>query len=375
MDDLSYSICGHAEGYGPTVLVLQGGGALGAYQAGAYQALHEAGMEPDWVIGTSIGAINAALIAGNPVRQRVAALREFWDRMSPGLASSPWEAAMAALALPFAQWNIVTRGIPAFFSPNLAAFISPDKLLGVEQAGYYSTAALRQTLEGLTGCDSLGGHGTRLTVGVAGVASGDMHYFDSRDEKLSVSHIVASGALPPAFPAVVIDGAAYWDGGILSNTPLEAVFDDRDRHSALVFSVNVWQGAGPEPASVNQIAARLKDIQFASRTQTQVLRQQQIHRLRHVIAELTGHLPAEMLKSPEMRELAGYGCLTRMHVMELQAPRLPGETSYKDIDFSRDGIAARWQAGYADTARAIERAAWKEACDAMEGLVLHRAEG
>jgi NTE family protein len=356
---------------GQIVLVLQGGGALGAYQAGVYQALDEAGVEPDWVIGTSIGAINAGIIAGNAPENRLARLRTFWERMrhAPGtqmLADLPFWGAPAATAM------TVLAGVPKFFAPNPWAFLGLG--LTPETAAYYSTAPLEATLHDLIDTDILHGSGVRLTVGAANVRTAEMRYFDSRDMPLSIRHIMASGALPPAFPAVRIDGELYWDGGILSNTPVEAVFDDNPRRSGLVFTVNIWQPHGPEPADMMRVMARQKDLQYASRTTPQLLRQKQIHRLRHVISELAQALPPERRGDAEIRKLAGYGCLTRMHVVRLLAPALAGEDHTKDIDFSAAGIQSRWEAGYADAARVLREQPWTHDFDPLEGFILHEIE-
>ncbi|MBV8972082.1 MAG: patatin-like phospholipase family protein [Sphingomonadaceae bacterium] len=359
-------------GLGQIVLVLQGGGALGAYQAGVFQALDEAGVEPDWVIGTSIGAINAGIIAGNRREDRLPRLREFWQRMEHGpgatwLGAFPFVGPMAANAL------TVMTGVQGFFGVNPWAQFGVT--LAPEAAGYYTTAPLEQTLSELIDTDILNAGDVRLTVGAANVRTAEMHYFDSRNAPLSVRHILASGALPPAFPAVRIDGELYWDGGILSNTPVEAVFDDVPRRSGLVFSVHIWHPHGSEPDSMTRVLARQKDLQYSSRSMAQVVRQRQIHRLRHVIAELAAKLPPEVAQSDEARQLAAYGCLTRMHVVRLVAPPVPGEDYSKDIDFSRDGIATRWQAGYADTMDVLRTAPWREPHDPLEGFILHESEG
>jgi NTE family protein len=355
------------------VLVLQGGGALGAYQAGVYQALHEARLEPDWVIGTSIGAINGSLIAGNGGTGRPASLQEFWRRMTIGALDGLGEAWRCA-APAMAKWSIIAGGLPAFFQPNLMAFCSNAWPLGAESAGYYSTLPLRRTLSELVDCDRVNSGEMRLTVGAANIATAEMRYFDSRDTRLTIDHVMASGALPPAFPAVRIDGQLYWDGGILSNTPVEAVFDDHPRRSALVFVVHVWDPGGPDPRTMLEVMARQKDVQYASRTQSHIVRQQQLHRLRHVIAELATKLPEETRSSNEVRELASYGCLTRMHIVRLLAPMLAGTDHMKDIDFTGSGIRARWQSGYEDTSRVIRRAPWNDPFDPLEGFILHEAE-
>jgi NTE family protein len=356
---------------GQIVLVLQGGGALGAYQAGVFQALHEAGVEPDWVIGTSIGAINAGIIAGNRPDRRLLRLQEFWARTRHSalmqlVSEIPGWGAMAANAM------TVMAGVPRFFQPNIWASLGLP--LTPETAGYYTTAPLEATLNDLIDIDLLNACATRLTVGAANLRTAEMRYFDSRDAPLSIRHIMASGALPPAFPAVRIDGELYWDGGILSNTPVEAVFDGNPRRSGLVFTVNIWNPNGPEPADMARVLCRQKDLQYASRAKAQVDRQKQIHRLRHVIAELARRLPDEVRNSDEVRRLAGYGCLTRMHVVRLLAPPVEGEGHTKDIDFSARGIRARWDAGYADALRVLRQQPWTHAFDPIEGLILHDTE-
>jgi NTE family protein len=358
--------------FGQVVLVLQGGGALGAYQLGVYQALHEAGVEPDWVIGTSIGAINASLIAGNGPENRTERLREFWCRMQ----HSPWAELLGAWPVigPWAA-NLTTtaQGIPAFFRPNLPAFLGPHVPLGSEAASYYDTSPLARTLSELIDFDRINRRETRLTVGAANVRTSEMRYFDSRDMDLDVRHVMASGALPPAFPAVRIDGDLYWDGGILSNTPLEAVFDDNPRRNSIVFATHIWNPQGPDPDTIWQVMSRQKDIQYASRTTSHLARQKQIHRLRHVITELVNRLPEADRKTQVIKELAAYGCLTRMHVVRLLAPPLDGEDHTKDIDFSPSGIRERRDAGYADTSRVLELAPWTGEFDPMEGFILHEA--
>ena len=355
---------------GQVVLVLQGGGALGAYQVGVFEALHAAGVDPDWVIGTSIGAINAALIAGNAPAERLERLDAFWRHVQcPRLLAGPFD--WLGMGNLVANMTTVMRGIPAFFEPHLPSLRGARASLGVEQAAYYSTAPLRETLGELVDVDLLNDGPMRLTVGAVNAASGAMRYFDSRNERLSIDHVMASGALPPAFPAVRIDGQPYWDGGIYSNTPIEAVLDDMPRRDALIFAVNVWHQAGPEPDSIWQVMARQKDIQFASRADSHILRQKQLHRLRHVIREIARELPAGKQRDAHCRELAAWGCSTTMHIAHLVAPRLEGEDSTKDIDFSPTGVRARREAGYADTLRMLERSPWTAPSDPIEGVIEH----
>lgn len=364
---------GELRSFGQQVLVLQGGGALGAYQVGVYQALHETGIEPDWVIGTSIGAINASIIAGSPVGERMDRLAEFWRRVEHGHV---FEAGLPPSVATF--WRnaaTVSGGHPAFFSPNPFAFASVHWPFEPEEAGYYSVDPMRETLADLVDFDAINSGDVRLTVGASGATSGEMVYFDSRDMPLDLRHIMASGALPPAFPAVRIDGELYWDGGILSNTPVEAVFDDNPRRDSMVYAVHVWNPHGPEPRSIWEVMNRQKDVQYSSRAASHIRRQRQLHRLRHVITELSDLLPPEKRQSEEVAELAAYGCPTRMHVIRLLAPVLDYEDHSKDIDFSPGGIRTRWEAGYSDTIRTLEAAPWREKVDPLEGFVLHEAMG
>jgi NTE family protein len=360
---------------GQVVLVLQGGGALGAFQAGVYQALHEAGIEPDWVIGTSIGAINGALIAGNPPVRRLERLHAFWESIEQNACAN-----MPAFFFPdFDPGNMVANlvtmatGIQSFFTPNPMALLGPHAPVGIENAAYYSTAPLRDTLSRLVDFDYINGRHMRLSLGAVNVGSGQMRYFDSRDETLEIQHVMASGALPLAFPAIRIEEDFYWDGGAYSNTPIEAVLDDRARRDSLIFTVDIWNPEGPEPNTLWEASGREKEIRYASRARSHLARQKQIHHLRHVIGELVKAMPADLGKSPEVRELAAWGCRTTMHVVRLAASGLAGEDQMKDIDFTPAGIQARWQAGYADTQRMIELAPWTRPVEPVEGVIIHEA--
>jgi NTE family protein len=352
------------------VLVLQGGGALGSYQAGVYEALHEAGVELDWIIGTSIGAINASLIAGNAPENRVFRLREFWQRMS---RPSAWSYAryFPAIGEAAMYWSTVANGLPGFFKPNPLAHAGINHVLGPEQAGYYNASPLEQTLRELVDFDMINQGPLRLTVGAAHVRTSQMRYFDSRDEAITVKHVQASGALPPAFPAVRIDDELYWDGGILSNTPTEAVFDDNPRRDSLIFSVHLWNPQGAEPETMAEVLNRQKDVQYSSRIASQIARQQQIHKLRHIISSLAARLPDGIREGADVQELASYGCQTTMHVVRLLAPQLDRETHTKDIDFSTEGVEQRWAAGYAHTKSVLSCRPWEQSVDPLAGVVFH----
>jgi NTE family protein len=355
---------------GQVVLVLQGGGALGAYQAGVYQALQEAGVEPDWIVGTSVGAINASLIVGNAPQDRLARLNEFWNRMQ---RTSQWDlrGVLPGFGDKWSYWTTLTHGIPGFFTPNPLAHAGDGYPLGPDRAGYYSTAPLQATLSELVDFDLINRGSPRLTVGAAHVRTSQMTYFDSRHCKLDVKHIMASGALPPAFPAVRVDGELYWDGGILSNTPTEVVLDDNPRKDSLIFTVHLWNPVGDEPNTMADVLNRQKDVQYSSRIASQITRHQQTHRLRHVINELAARLPESERDRPEMKELMSYGCQTRMHVVQLLAPQLSRENHTKDVDFSPTGIRQRWDAGYAHTRAVLAREPWVSQFDPLSGVILH----
>ena len=359
---------------GQVVLVMQGGGAQGAYQGGVYQALHEAGIEPDWVIGTSIGAINGSIIAGNEVPRRLERLREFWSRVEsrpPGLLLG---VVTPLVGSPATDLATLLTGVPGFFSPNPAFLLGPEAPVGIERAAMYSVDPLRKLLPELVDFDRVNSGKPRFTLGLVGVRDSQMRYFDSNYGKIGLDHVLGSSAVPPTFPAVRIDGEAYWDGGIYSNTPVEAVFDDDPRQSSVVFAVQIWHTRGPEPESVAQVFARQKDIMFGSRSRSHIGRQAQLHRMRHIIRTLVGMLSEEQRKTFEVQELAGYGCSTVMHLVEINAEPLEGETNSREYDFSPATIEARWQAGYADTRRTIARRPWDDPVDPAVGVALYASD-
>jgi NTE family protein len=357
---------------GQIALVLQGGGALGAYQVGVYEALHEAGVEPDWVIGTSIGAINGSIIAGNVPERRMERLEEFWRLVRNERAASVW-GLWPQVVSAVARAEVMVSGIEGFFAPSTEAAWGVHVPLGVEKAAFYRTAPLEQTLAKLVDFGCVNSGKTRLTLGAVNVRTSQMHYFDSRAEPLDARHVMASGALPPAFPAVRIDGDPYWDGGLYSNTPVEVVLDDKPRRDTLIFAANVWHSHAPEPETIWQVLARQKDIQYASRATSHVMRQQQIHRMRHIIRELARYIPEQSRGDAEVARMLDYGCATVMHLVPLHAPRLEGEDHTKDIDFTPSGIDTRRKAGYADARRALEERPWENCEDAMDGIIIHGA--
>jgi NTE family protein len=336
--------------------------------------MNESGIQPDWVIGTSIGAINAALIAGNPPEHRYQRLLEFWSRVTNQTRLDAVFGAWPGWNKTLEQLTTIAHGVAGFFQPNPASWLGPLAPLGVDRASYYLVAPLRETLTSLLDFELLNAGHPRLTVGAVGACTGAMRYFDSRDQRLTVEHILSSGALPPAFPAVRIDGEPYWDGGIYSNTPVEVVMDDNPRKNSIIFSVQMWNPSGPEPENIWQVSERQKDIQYASRTDSHIARQQQIHRMRHVIRELVKRLPESEQATPEVRSLAAWGCHTTIHLIKLAAPRLDGDDNLKDIDFTPDGLAARRRAGYEDAMRAIAARPWEASVDPLQGMTVYSAD-
>ena len=262
-------------------LVLQGGGALGAYQCGVYQALSEADLVPDWLAGISIGAINAAIIAGNAPENRVQRLRAFWELITatPGVPPMmPWLEQIQSWALHgdaarqvFGQASATTAmisGAPGFFAPRLPPpWLQPSGTL--EATSYYDTAPLKSTLERLIDFDRINAGATRFSVGAVNVQSGNFAYFDTTTHRIRVEHIMASGALPPGFPAIEIDGEFYWDGGLVSNTPLAWVVDADSRQDTLTFQVDLWSARGDVPKTLADVSTRQKEIVYSSRTREQ----------------------------------------------------------------------------------------------------------
>ena len=345
------SLAKEVAGLGQTVLVLQGGGALGAYQVGVYEALDEAGIAPQWVIGTSIGAINAALIAGSKPGERVDKLCEFWSRVQndhlvpPGLPN--WMATAAR------NFRAITAGVPSFFSPNPMAFLSPHNRLGAEAAGYYSVDPLRQTLEELVDFEQLNTGGTRITVGASSVRTAEMRYFDSRDMPLRLEHVLASGALPPGFPPVRIDGELYWDGGLVSNTPLQWVLDSTPRLDTLAFQVDLWSARGEMPRNLMEAELRQKEIRYSSRTRAATDQFKKAQRLRRAAAKLLTDLPKDLRQTPEAEMLAAAADEKVYNIVHLIYHARRYEGSSKDFEFSRRTMEEHWATGYDDMSRTL----------------------
>ena len=344
-------------------LVLQGGGALGAYQAGVYEALLESDPKLDWVAGVSIGAINAALIAGNAPEHRVARLREFWQLVSSG----PAQSATTPLA-PFGdravlnQWSAAAGalfGIPGFFRPRL----DPLLLLGgaAPVLSYYDTAPLKATLERLVDFDRINHREMWLSVGAVEVRSGNSVYFDNTIQKIGVEHVMASGALPPGFPPVHIDGQDYWDGGILSNTPLQYVLDMFPRTQRLVVvQVDLFSARGPMPRTLSEAVERQKDITYSSRTRMNTDTLAANVNLQQALAELIKKLPAPLRSDPSVAALSAQMTHQPIDIVHLIYRDKPYELDSKDYEFSRAMVTEHWEAGARDMRNTIAHPEWLE---------------
>ena len=337
-------------------LVLQGGGALGSYQAGVYEALASSEFKPDWVAGISIGAINAAIIAGNAPQDRVHRLRSFWEEITA--PTRLWPQTTGALAT-WQRWTsaamAIAFGQPGFFNPSSLAWGSSDKRIS-----YYSTSALKSTLERLVDFDRINaGKEMRLSVGAVNVETGDFTYFDSREMTIGAEHIMASGALPPCFPPIEIDGEQYWDGGLFSNTPLQYMVDYYPRRSRIIFQVDLFPArARHRPANLDEVHEREKDIRYSSRTRlaTNTLRQR--HDVRHAINELHKLLPPEIANTEQAKRLYEHGCVTTMDIVQLIYRPDEPQGSLKDFEFSRPTMELRWRQGLADARTTLQASPW-----------------
>lgn len=362
-----------------SILVFQGGGALGAYQAGVFEAFEASGRQPDWVVGTSIGAINAALIAGNPPEKRLERIEAFWNRMSrpeTGLAagwSLPDEAGQMlgdSLGSLWRSLHTMAFGLPGFFQPRANAAFAFGLASAPTDASFYDVAPLRETLLELVDFGYLADSPVRLSVGAVDVESAQIRYFDSHHCRLGIEHILASGALPPAFPPVEIDGRLYWDGGIYSNTPLDWILHQPRIHSLCLFAM-LWQQTDLPPQTLSDVLRRSKEIQYLSRAESLIAIEQELHQLRHAVNLLSYELAKTDAQSP-LRDLARLGCGSVFHLVYLQVPRLPGEDHNKDIEFTAGRVAERWAAGLADTQLALLEKPWeREKVERSEGIVVH----
>jgi NTE family protein len=363
------------------VLVLQGGGALGSYQAGAYQALCRHDFEPEWVAGISIGAINAAIIAGNAPEKRVERLKEFWEMVSSPVPWSPWTSGDRARSY-FNETSaalIATFGVPGFFTPRLPP--APLWPQGSPQSqSYYDTAPLRATLERLVDFDRINDCKTRLSVGAVGVTSGNFKYFDNVEfkrlgKKIGPEHIMASGALPPGFPSIVIDDEHFWDGGIASNTPLDYVLDEDIRDDLLIFQIDLFSARGPLPETLLEAAEREKDIRFSSRTRMNTDKNKKIHDARKALRDLLSKLPDELKSDPSVKLLCEVSKENTVTVVHLIYRSKNYESSSKDYDFSHVGMVEHWNAGARDVHLSMRHKEWLERPQSGETMVTYDLTG
>lgn len=340
-------------------LLLQGGGALGSYQAGVYEALAEANLHPDWVAGISVGALNSALIAGNPPERRVERLREFWEAITTppfGLAEFKWldfkgELAQSLINQAHSLAALV-GGVPCFFTPRVPPpYLSPSGTL--EALSYYDVGPLKATLERLVDFELINNGATRFSVGAVNVRSGNFVYFDNTTHHISAKHVIASGSLPPGFPATEIEGEFYWDGGLVSNTPLQWVLDNRPGRDTLAFQIDLWSARGEFPRNLLEAETRQKEIRYSSRTRmaTDQFKQKQL--LRRATAKLLAKMPKELLQTPEAEMLAAEADEKVYNLIQLIYRAKNYEGPCKDYEFSRRTMEEHWRSGYNDAVRTL----------------------
>jgi NTE family protein len=359
------------------VLLLQGGGALGSYQAGVYQALAEANLYPDWIAGVSIGAVNAALIAGNPPEYRIDRLRQFWETVSTsplGPFSIPY--------LPFIEINdVVTHsllnharafgiallGAPGFFRPRVPSpFLFP--FFGIDALSHYDVAPLKDTIESLVDFERINAGFPRFSVGAVNVRTGNLTYFDNTLHKIELAHVVASGSLPPGFPATNIDGEYYWDGGIVSNTPLQWVVDSRPRKDTLAFQVDLWNARGALPRDLTELEVRAKEIRFSSRTRQGTDRYKYEQKLRRAAANLLKRLPEDMKGDPDFKLLEQEADDKVCNLVHLIYRSKSYEGIAKDYEFSRRTMEEHWKSGYEDAVASLRHPEVLQRPDNPEGI-------
>jgi NTE family protein len=353
-------------------LVLQGGGALGAYQAGVYEALHEAGIEPDWVSGVSIGAINAAIIAGNLPERRLEQLRGFWERITSRriwLATPDGDFFRKARN---ATSSAVTSalGQPGFFKPRI-----PGPWMSLPGAAnatsHYDTSPLRDTLLEFVDFDLLNSEAIQFSVGAVNVRSGNFHYFDNTLEVIVPEHIMASGALPPAFPMVKVGTDYFWDGGIVSNTPLQYLLDRDDSLNALVFQVDLFNARGVLPRDMLEVMARQKDITYSSRTRYTTDVFKRIQALKEQLKAALAKVPEDRLTEEERRARANLEHQPEMTILQMIYQQKSYEGHAKDYEFSGTSMREHWASGLEDTRRTLKRKDWLVIPPSGQGIVVY----
>jgi NTE family protein len=355
-------------------LLLQGGGALGSYQAGVYQALAEAKLHPDWVAGISIGAINSAIIAGNPPEQRVDRLREFWEAVSTAPLGIPYlkdieprDEFNHQLINQARAMNVLMFGAPNFFVPRV-----PPPVLwpagSAKKASYYDTAPLRATLKRLIDFDLINARRTRLSVGAVDVCSGNFTYFDSATDHIRVEHVIASGSLPPGFPATEIDGQFYWDGGLVSNTPLQWVLESRPGRDTLAFQVDLWSARGALPKDLIAVEVRHKEIVYSSRNRAATDRYKRAQKVRNAVASLLKKLPAELKDCEDAQLLQQEADEKVCNIVHLIYRAKKYEGLAKDFEFSRRTMEEHWETGYHNARQTLADPQVLQLPDRLEGV-------
>lgn len=360
-----------------TACSFQGGGALGAYQVGVLHAIEEAGYHPDWYVGTSIGAINAAIAAGNPEKVRIEKMHEFWDliatpSLTPDIESSLFDdPATRKMQHLWSSQSALFFGQPGFFvpripSPQLGLYNTPDEL------SYYDTSPLRSTLERFIDFDRINSNETRLSVGAVEICSGRMVYFDSAKQKIGPEHIMASGALPPGFPGVCIDDKFYWDGGISSNTPATYILSSQEcPKNLLCFAIHLFDSYGLDPINMDEVTKRKKDIEFSSRHNTLLDFYKLVHTLKNSIHALSKYVPKDQKLIPEVKECIERGHETNISLVHFLYQYDDTEFSSKDFEFSRKSINERIKRGYKDGKRGMKKSPWLEPVPNTSGIVIH----
>ncbi len=355
--------------YDHEILLLQGGGALGAYQAGVYEGLAEAGVTPTWLVGISIGAVNSALIAGNPPERRIERLRTFWDRVSAHTTFElpAWLDLMRPLLSHLSIATVATYGIPGFFLPR-TLFPHLAQSGSHEALSFYDTGPLRSTLEELVDFDLINHRKVRLSLGAVNVRTGESVYFDNYKMRLGPEHVMASGALPPGFPPILIDGQHYFDGGIVSNSPLTYVWDEKPLRTALIIQVNLFNAQGELPRNMDEALERVKDIQFSSKQRLNNRRVRELGELRAAMRRLLDKLPADLKDDPDVRKIAPYCDDREWTVVHVNDRRPSHGGQAKDAEFSRSTVNSRWAGGLEDIRRSAASLDWLQPLDLGPGI-------
>ena len=358
--------------YDRVALVLQGGGALGAYQAGVYQALAEANCDPNWIAGVSIGAINSALIAGNRREKRLQALETFWNKVSSRRVwlHTPEGDMFRDLRNQTSALMAMAFGQPGFFKPRpVNPWLAPAGAVGA--VSFYETDELKRTLESLVDFDLLNNGEKRLSVGAVNVRTGNFIYFDTLKMRIGPEHIMASGALPPALPAVKIDGEYYWDGGIVSNTPLQHLLDQEPSENSLVFQVDLFSARGSMPRQMADVLARQKDIVYSSRTRQNTDTYARVHNLKMKLLDALRRVPEDQLGPSEKKLIEEYSRSGDVNIVHLIYQKKSYEGHVQDYEFSGASMRDHWQSGYADTLRTLRHPEWLKRSSIRHGIAVH----